>query len=123
MAEGDGQGRPAEAESHYREALSTMPDYYAARNNLGALLAKLQRLDEAELELRLAVDLEPTSAQARANLAKVLSANEKEAEAARHTRIAAALAGASGQEPGPGSEGQGSPRLAEPAAVQAGDTE
>jgi tetratricopeptide (TPR) repeat protein len=46
-----GQSRFAEAEDKYRKALEIAPDYGAARHNLGALLAKTERVEESLKEL------------------------------------------------------------------------
>ena len=46
-----GQGRFAEAEARYRKALDIAPEYGAARHNLGALLAKVERVEESLQEL------------------------------------------------------------------------
>jgi len=49
-----GQARYKDAEAAYRTALDIAPDYGAARHNLGALLAKTERVEESLVELELA---------------------------------------------------------------------
>ena len=49
-----GQARFAAAEAAYRSALSIAPGYGAAHHNLGALLAKVERIEESLAELDLA---------------------------------------------------------------------
>jgi Flp pilus assembly protein TadD len=46
-----GQSRFAEAEARYRKALQIAPEYGAAHHNLGALLAKVERVEESLQEL------------------------------------------------------------------------
>ena len=51
------QGRYADAEASYRQALAVRPDYGVARHNLGALLGQLKRADESLAELERAAAL------------------------------------------------------------------
>jgi tetratricopeptide (TPR) repeat protein len=51
-----GQSRFTEAEAAYRRALEIAPDYGAAHHNLGAMLAKVERVEESLKELDLASD-------------------------------------------------------------------
>jgi tetratricopeptide (TPR) repeat protein len=51
-----GQSRYAEAEDAYRKALEIAPGYGAARHNLGAMLAKVERVEESLAELDRATD-------------------------------------------------------------------
>lgn len=51
-----GQSRYAEAEDAYRKALEIAPGYGAAHHNLGAMLAKVERVEESLAELDRATD-------------------------------------------------------------------
>ncbi len=68
----DAQGRKAEAEARYREALRLQPDFTDAWTNLGNLLRSAGRLDEAEACHRRAVDRTPDAPRVRINLASTL---------------------------------------------------
>jgi len=73
-------GRLAEAEAHYRRALSLKPDHAKAHNNLGAVLQMQGQLQAAVESYRRALVLDPSLPQANQNLASILrdgSAAEK----------------------------------------------
>jgi tetratricopeptide (TPR) repeat protein len=78
------QGRYAEAEAAYREAIRLNPASAVARSNLGTVLRDLKRYPEAEAAYREAIRLNPASAQTHSNLGITLNDLKRypEAEAA-----------------------------------------
>jgi hypothetical protein len=68
----DDQGRAAEAEQEFREAIRLRPDLPEAHYNLGLLLARQNKLAEAEREYREALRLRSDSAEAHFALGNVL---------------------------------------------------
>lgn len=66
------QGRFAEAQQAYRQALATRPGYVDALNNLGLLLKDQGRFSEAKLSLARAVHLRPSMAHAQSSLGALL---------------------------------------------------
>ena len=74
-------GRLAEAELHYRQALSLKPDFAEAHNNLGVALRAQGKLDEAVASYRKAVSFKPDYAEAYNNLGVVLRKQGKLDEA------------------------------------------
>jgi tetratricopeptide (TPR) repeat protein len=76
-----GQGRLAEAEAAYREAIGLDPGFAQAYNNLGSLLGRQGRLDEAVAEISRALELSPDLAAAHGNLGIVLALQGKSDEA------------------------------------------
>lgn len=67
-----GQARYDEAEKAYRAALELAPGYGAARHNLGAMLAKTERIEESLVELELAKDAGVTGVEIEFNTASAL---------------------------------------------------
>jgi serine/threonine protein kinase/tetratricopeptide (TPR) repeat protein len=53
-------GRFAEAEAAFRDAIRIQPDYFQAHTNLGRILYDRKRYDEAELALASAIQLQPS---------------------------------------------------------------
>ncbi len=75
------QGRFAEAESSFRQAVKLKPDLAVAHNNLGLSLRDQGKLDQAEASLHRAIKLTPDFAEAHNNLGMVLHGSGKPAEA------------------------------------------
>jgi tetratricopeptide (TPR) repeat protein len=75
------QGRPAEAEGSYREAIRLESGYVEAHTNLGHLLASQGRLTAAEVSCREALRLDPANALAHNNLGLVMLKLDRYAEA------------------------------------------
>lgn len=86
-----GEGRPAEAISHLREALRLRPDYPDAHLNMGAALAALGDLPAAIEEYREALRLSPTAIRAHNNLGVALGRLGKTQEAIQHYEAALRL--------------------------------
>lgn len=82
------QGRLAQAESRFREALLAEPDYVEALINLGFLFAAQGRYDEAEASLQQALIIEPKSPYAYYNLGGVYSSKQDWAAAVKAYRQA-----------------------------------
>lgn len=84
------EGRFNEAETLYREILSSQPDCAEAYGDLAILLYQVGRLGEAEEACRQAIARQPASAEAHANLAAVLQAQGRyrAAEAAAREALA-----------------------------------
>ncbi|QEX21240.1 hypothetical protein FRZ61_11630 [Hypericibacter adhaerens] len=74
-------GRPAEAETVYRQALAAKPDALDLQINLGVMLREAGRSEEAEAAFRAALGLDPASALARRNLALALHDRGRDEEA------------------------------------------
>jgi tetratricopeptide (TPR) repeat protein len=66
------QGKTELAITHYRKAIAIYPNYLMARNDLGAQLMTLEKLDEAAEELRAAIAIDPKAFNPRLNLGMVL---------------------------------------------------
>src|SRR5213592_3537765 len=79
-----GQGKPAEAIEHFREALRIKPDLAEAHNNWGMALDLQGKLPEAIEHFREALRIEPDLAIAHANWGVVLARQGKPAEATEH---------------------------------------
>lgn len=84
------EGRLADAEAAFRQALATLPEDSDAHLNLGSALFELKRVDEAEAEYRRAVALDPANARARLNLGTLLAAGGRREEAIAEYRAALA---------------------------------
>lgn len=80
-------GRLEAAIPEYREAVRLGPTP-EVRNNLGATLMRLDRVNEAAVEFRLAIEAAPDSARAHNNLGNAFLMLHQPAEAARHYREA-----------------------------------
>ena len=76
-----GQGDPATAERHYREAIRLEPRNAAAHFGLGNLLAQLNRFPEAIEEYQKSLAIEPGDLQVRNNLGNALLIAERVDEA------------------------------------------
>jgi protein O-mannosyl-transferase len=75
------QGRLAEAERHYREALRLKPDFANAHNNLGLALGATGRTAEAIAQYHEALQVQPDYAEAHSNLGIALVATGRTTEA------------------------------------------
>ncbi|MBN8733552.1 MAG: tetratricopeptide repeat protein [Acidobacteria bacterium] len=77
------KGDLAAWEKHLREAVRLDPEFFEARNNLGAFLARANRTEEALNEFRAALEIDPRSAPVLNNLsASMLNLHQpREAEA------------------------------------------
>jgi tetratricopeptide (TPR) repeat protein len=82
------QGKPAEAEWEYCEAIRLRPDFPTPHYNLGVLLAGLKRPEEAEKEYREALRIKPDSAKAHYNLGLLLKGLKRPEEAEKEFREA-----------------------------------
>jgi Flp pilus assembly protein TadD len=82
------QGRPVEAEVNLRQAVVLAPENTRAHNNLGLVLASLDRQEEALTEFRRAGC---TEADAQINLAFALTLENKWAEARKRYELVLAL--------------------------------
>jgi len=67
------EGRPADAETRYREAIRLAPRNASAHNRLGILLVSMGRVREGIAEFRAALDIQPTFSEANANLQRALT--------------------------------------------------
>jgi tetratricopeptide (TPR) repeat protein len=83
-------GQTAEAESHYRAALTLGSGTADAHYNYGVLLASSGRLRDAIETFRKALEVNPFHAQAHNNLATLLAASGQVDEAVSHYREAIA---------------------------------
>ncbi len=79
-----GQGRYAEAEAHYTDALRLNPGYFNAHYSLGNILAGQRRYAEAEAHFADALRVNPGSATAHFNLGFVHAEQGKYKEAEAH---------------------------------------
>jgi tetratricopeptide (TPR) repeat protein len=75
------QGKLAEAEAEYREAIRLQPNHAPAHYNLGVVLGRQGKLAEAERLFREALRLQPDLAGAHRNLGVALERQGKLAEA------------------------------------------
>lgn len=85
------QGRSAEAETQYREALRWRPDHDKARCNLAIILFQAGQYGEAEKEFQRALILNPLNALTRSNYGVALQAMGRKREANEEFRRAAEL--------------------------------
>jgi Tfp pilus assembly protein PilF len=65
------KGNFQQAAMHFSEALVIYPDYLAARNDLGAQLLKLKRIDEAEQQFETVLRNDPKNFNAKFNMGLV----------------------------------------------------
>lgn len=86
-----GQGKRAEAEAAYREALHLRPDYAPAHNGLGNVLSNQRQWTQAEAAYREALRLQPGDATVHYNLGNCLRRQGKLAEAEAEYRTALRL--------------------------------
>lgn len=84
-------GKTQDAINHYRKAIAIFPNFLMARNDLGAQLMSLAKLDEAEEELRIAIQIDPKAFNPRLNLGMVLVKQHEFAEGASELRKALSL--------------------------------
>ena len=85
------EGRPAEAEAHFRQALALQPRAADVSSNLGGALLAQGRFAEAIPPLQQAIKLQPDSAQAHNNLGSALIRQGRMDEALAHFRRAVEL--------------------------------
>jgi len=85
------EGRPAEAEAHFRQALALQPKAADVSSNLGGALLAQGRFAEAIPPLQQAIKLQPDSAQAHNNLGSALIRQGRMDEALAHFRRAVEL--------------------------------
>lgn len=85
------EGKPAEAEPHFRDAIRLDPRHADAHGNLGVALAQLKRLPEAEAAFRLAVRLDPGVVTVYVNLATCLHQQGRHPECEEWARQAIQL--------------------------------
>ena len=67
------QGRPADAEARYRDAIRLSPRNADAHNHLGILLVSTGRVREGIAEFRAALEIQPTFTAASLNLERALA--------------------------------------------------
>src|SRR5207237_747868 len=70
-----------ESIAHFRKAIAIYPGFVMARNNLGAQLLALGKLDEAAEELQKAIELDQKAFNPKLNLGMVLVEQQKFVEA------------------------------------------
>jgi tetratricopeptide (TPR) repeat protein len=75
------KGSADEAIRHFRKAVSSAGDFYAARNNLGLMLLATQKFQEAEQEFQEVVRLNPSDTQAFFNLGNTYLLTKRFSEA------------------------------------------
>ena len=80
------QGKTEVAISHYRKAIEIYPKFLMARNDLGAQLMMIAKLDEAAEELRMAIEIDPKAFNPRLNLGMVLVKQHNFVEGAAELR-------------------------------------
>jgi tetratricopeptide (TPR) repeat protein len=85
------EGKTEQAITHYRKAIEIYPNFLMARNDLGAQLMTLDKLDEAAEQLRIAISIEPKAFNPRLNMGMVLVKQHNFVEAADELRIALSL--------------------------------
>jgi tetratricopeptide (TPR) repeat protein len=68
----DHDNKPEDAITHYRKAIDIAPDYFPARNNLGALYLNKSDFKDAEEQFRASIRIDQNEAQAYFNLSNVL---------------------------------------------------
>jgi tetratricopeptide (TPR) repeat protein len=85
------QGKYAEAEREYREAIRLKPDWAEAHFGLGFALKQQEKYAEAEKEYREAIRLDPDHAEAHYRLGRVLKRFEKTDEEIKEYREAIRL--------------------------------
>jgi len=81
------EGRAAEAEGYFRQALDRQPAWSEGRAKLGMALLALDKLPEALSYLEQAVQLDPQNADARYQYARLLMKTGKPDEAERHLQV------------------------------------
>lgn len=67
-----GKGRRQEAIARLKQAVAIYPDFFIARNDLGAQHLKLKQLDEADQQFRLVLEKHPKYFNSRFNLGLVM---------------------------------------------------
>jgi len=75
------RGRFPEAESAFREALKSSPNYAEAHSNLGAMLERKGKVDQAAREYQAAIDNKPNFRQAHYQLGHLLLMQKKTKDA------------------------------------------
>jgi tetratricopeptide (TPR) repeat protein len=84
-------GRMAEAETHYRQAITLNPTHVESYNNFGNVLSAQGRLEEAQKQFRQALARRPSYAQAHFNLANALLSQGRTDEAIMYYQQAVGL--------------------------------
>jgi len=85
------EGKIEQAITHYRKAIEIYPNFLMARNDLGAQLMTLDRLDEAAEQLRVAISIEPKAFNPRLNMGMVLVKQHNFADGAAELKTALSL--------------------------------
>ena len=85
------EGKTELAISHYRKAIEIFPNFLMARNDLGAQLMTLDKLDEAAEQLRIAISIEPKAFNPRLNMGMVLVKQHNFVDGAAELRTALSL--------------------------------
>lgn len=85
------KGDVAEWEKQLRLATTIDPDYFEARNNLGAFLARANRTAEALNEFRAAMEIDPAAAAVLTNVSACLLGLNEIKEAEEYARRALAI--------------------------------
>jgi tetratricopeptide (TPR) repeat protein len=86
-----GEGRNAEAESHFRRAIELKPDYVVAHRRLGLTLEKLDRENDALAVYEALLKFQPGDAETQFRCANVLARLDRDAEALPHYERAVQL--------------------------------
>ncbi len=82
------EGRFADAEAAFRQAVASLPDDADAHLNLGSALFEQRKLPEAEQEYRRTLELDPAATRARFNLGTLLAASGRRDKAIREYEAA-----------------------------------
>jgi tetratricopeptide (TPR) repeat protein len=85
------KGNVAEWEKYLRQATTLDPEYFEARNNFGAFLARNQRTAEALTEFRAAMEIDPSSPAVLSNVSACLLGMSQTKEAEEYARRALAI--------------------------------
>jgi tetratricopeptide (TPR) repeat protein len=85
------KGKVDEWERYLRQAVTLDPDYFEARNNLGAFLARNSRTAEALGEFRAAMEIDPAASAVLSNMSACLLGLNQIKEAEEYARRALAI--------------------------------
>lgn len=86
-----GKGRRQEAVTRLKQAVAIYPDFFIARNDLGAQHLKLNQLDEADEQFRLVLEKHPKYFNSRFNLGLVMIERKNYPEAINQLNQAISL--------------------------------